>query len=90
MNVAIFHALKPGGVFVVIDHMAPAGTTDAQIDKLHRIDPDVVKREVKAAGFTLEVDSNLLANPADPLSANVFDASIKGRTSQFVLKFRKP
>jgi predicted methyltransferase len=90
MNVAIFHALKPGGVFVVIDHMAPAGTTDAQIDKLHRIDPDMVKREVKAAGFTLEVDSNLLANPADPLSANVFDAGIKGRTSQFVLKFRKP
>jgi predicted methyltransferase len=90
MNAAIFSALKSGGVFVVIDHIAPAGTTDAQIDKLHRIDPEVVKREVKAAGFTLEADSNLLLNPADPLSANVFDASIKGRTSQFVLKFRKP
>lgn len=90
MNAAIFRTLKPGGVFVVIDHIAPAGTTDTQIDKLHRIDPDVVKREVKAAGFTLDVDSDLLENPSDPLSANVFEASIKGRTSQFVLKFHKP
>jgi predicted methyltransferase len=90
MNAAIFRALKPGGVYMVIDHVAPAGTTDAQIDKLHRIDPEVVKREVKAAGFTLEAESNVLLNPADPLSANVFDASIKGHTSQFVLKFRKP
>lgn len=90
MNAAIFKALKPGGVFVVIDHQAPAGTTDAQIDKLHRIDPEVVKREVQAAGFKLEATSELLSNPADPLTANVFDASIKGHTSQFVLKFRKP
>ena len=90
MNAALFSALKPGGVLLVIDHRAPAGTTDAQIDKLHRIDPEVVKREVEAAGFTLEASSDLLANAADPLTANVFDASIKGRTAQFVLKFRKP
>lgn len=90
MNAALFSALKPGGVLLVIDHRAPAGTTDAQIDKLHRIDPEVVTREVEAAGFTLEASSDLLANPADPLTANVFDASIKGRTAQFVLKFRKP
>jgi len=90
MNAALWRALKPGGVLFIIDHQAPAGTTDAQIDKLHRIDPSVVKREVEAAGFILETASDVLVNPADPLSANVFDASIKGRTSQFVLKFRKP
>lgn len=90
MNKAILGALKPGGVYVVIDHRAPAGTTDAEIDKLHRIDPAVVKAEILAAGFTLEADSDLLRNPADPLTANVFDAGIKGHTDQFVMKFRKP
>ncbi len=90
MNKAIYAALKPGGVYVVIDHRAPAGTTDAQIDQLHRIDPAVVKAEILAAGFKLEAESDLLRNPQDPLTANVFDASIKGHTDQFTLKFRKP
>lgn len=90
MNAAIWRALEPGGVFFIIDHRATAGTTDADIGKLHRIDPAVVQREVEAAGFVLETASDVLLNAADPLTANVFDASIKGRTSQFVLKFRKP
>jgi len=90
MNAAIWRALKPGGVFFIIDHRAPAGTTDAEIANVHRIDPAVVQREVEAAGFVLDTASDVLRNAADPLTANVFDASIKGRTSQFVLKFRKP
>ncbi len=89
MNKAAFDALKPGGVYLVIDHNAPAGTTDAQIDKLHRIDPAVVKQEVLAAGFTLAAESDALRNAKDPLTANVFDPSIKGKTDQFVFKFVK-
>ena len=61
-----------------------------QIDKLHRIDPAVVKAEVLAAGFTLEAESDLLRNPADPKTALVFDPAIRGHTDQFIFKFRKP
>lgn len=43
-----------------------------------------------AAGFKFEGQSKLLANPADPRTATVFDKSIRGKTDQFVLKFRKP
>ena len=57
---------------------------------MHRIDIEAVKREVLAAGFVLDAESDILANAADPLTANVFDGSIRGRTSQFMLRFRKP
>jgi predicted methyltransferase len=90
MNQAIFAALKPGGVYFIIDHNGPGVTTVEQIDKLHRIDADLVKREVLAAGFKLEGESDLLRNPADPKDISVFDKSIRGKTDQFVFKFRKP
>ena len=57
---------------------------------LHRIDPEVVKKEVEAAGFKLEGESNVLNNPADAHTDKVFEGSIKGKTDQFILKFRKP
>ncbi len=89
-NKAVFAALKPGGTYLVIDHVAATGATDADVKKLHRIDPAVIIREVESAGFRLEGQSDVLRNPADPHTANVFDASIKGKTDQVVLKFRKP
>lgn len=90
VNAAVFQALKPGGLYVVIDHDAAAGSDLAAADSLHRIDIEAVKREVTAAGFVLDGESDLLAVAADPRTANVFDASIRGRTSQFMLRFRKP
>jgi predicted methyltransferase len=87
---AVFDALKPGGVFVVLDHSGVRGQDDATMAKLHRIDEDIVKREVVAAGFVLEAENDSLRNPADPRTANVFDPSIRGKTDQFVLRFRKP
>ncbi|KZC40458.1 MULTISPECIES: class I SAM-dependent methyltransferase [Rhodanobacter] len=86
----VYDALKPGGLFVVIDHMAPAGSGLADTDTLHRIDPAVVKQEVEAAGFVFDGESDALRNPADPLNAKVFDKSIRGHTDQFVYRFRKP
>ncbi|MEG0819302.1 MAG: methyltransferase, partial [Brevundimonas sp.] len=59
-------------------------------DSLHRIEVDQVKREVEAAGFVLDGASDLLTRPDDPRTANVFDPSIRGKTSQFMLRFRKP
>jgi predicted methyltransferase len=90
MDVAIFKALKPGGVFVVIDHAAKPGTSDTSAGKLHRIDPETVKAQVTAAGFKLEAESKLLANPADARTQIVFAPEIRGHTDQFVLRFRKP
>lgn len=89
-NAAVFKALKPGGLFVIVDHRAPAGSGLAMSDKLHRIDPEAVRREVEAAGFVFDGESELLANPADPRTASVFDAAVRGRTDQFALRFRKP
>ena len=90
MNKAIFDALKPGGVYFVIDHTGPGVKTPEQIDKLHRIDPALVKEQILAAGFKLEAESDLLKNPSDPHTANVFDPAIRGKTDQFILKFVKP
>jgi len=90
LNAAVFKALKPGGLFVIIDHAGLPGTGMKETDTLHRIDVETVKQQVTAAGFKLEAESPLLANPADPKTADVFDKSIRGKTDQFVLKFRKP
>jgi predicted methyltransferase len=84
-------ALKPGGVIVVQDHVAVAGgDAAAVVDALHRIDPAIVKRDFTAAGFTLDAESPILAHPGDDHVLLVFDEKIRGRTDQFVFRFRKP
>ncbi|WP_332639616.1 class I SAM-dependent methyltransferase [Brevundimonas sp.] len=90
VNAAVFAALRPGGRYVVIDHHAAAGSDLSAAHTLHRIDIEAVKREAAAAGFVLDGESDLLASAADPRTANVFDGSIRGRTSQFMLRFKKP
>ena len=88
---AVYAAMKPGGVIGVIDHVAnPNSDTGATVDKLHRIDPNVVKADFKRAGFVLVGSSNLLRNPADDHNSLVFDPKIKGKTDRFIFKFKKP
>ncbi len=89
-DTAIFNALKPGGVFMVIDHASLPGASATAPTTLHRIDPATVKAQVEAAGFKLEAESPILKNPADPHTEKVFAPDIRGHTDQFVLKFRKP
>jgi predicted methyltransferase len=86
----VFEALKPGGVFVVLDHVATAGSGMNGPQRLHRIDPEIVKAEVTAAGFKFDGESKVLANPADDHSKMVLDPAILGKTDQFILRFRKP
>jgi predicted methyltransferase len=88
LNAKIFKALKPGGIFFIVDHNAAPGSGTRDTEKLHRIDPEIIRKEVKAAGFELVEDSKLLANPEDDHSKMVF--ADRGRTDQVVLKFRKP
>jgi predicted methyltransferase len=90
LNRTVYRLLKPGGVYIVIDHAAPAGSGMADTDTLHRIDPAVVKKQVMAAGFKFDGESKLLRNPADPHTILVFDKSIRGKTDQFAYRFRKP
>ncbi|HEY6823193.1 MAG TPA: hypothetical protein VI195_02040 [Steroidobacteraceae bacterium] len=90
INRAIFAALKPGGTYLVVDHAAAAGSGTRDTNTLHRIDEETVKQEVTAAGFRLAGESEVLHNKADPHTAKVFDAEIKGHTDQFMLKFKKP
>jgi predicted methyltransferase len=90
VNKAIFNALKPGGLYVIIDHAGRPGTGYSEMNTLHRIEESVVKDELKQAGFVLEAESDVLRNPADPRDKIVFDPSIRGKTDQFVLVFKKP
>ncbi len=90
INAEVFKSLKPGGVFLIVDHAATAGSGIGAADTLHRIDIAAVKSEVEAAGFKLAAESSMLATSADTHTANVFDPVIRGKTDQFVLKFVKP
>jgi predicted methyltransferase len=87
----LYAAMKPGAVVVVEDHVAPANVdTSATVDKLHRIDPAVVKRDFAKAGFVFDAESRVLAHPDDDHTKLVFDDSIRGKTDQFVYRFKKP
>jgi len=86
----IYRITKPGGAFVVIDHWAEAGAPETTGNDLHRIDRAIVVSMAEAAGFTLEAESDFLANPEDPRTIAVFDPAIRGHTDQFALRFRKP
>jgi predicted methyltransferase len=89
-NKAVFAALKPGGVYVVLDHVAAAGSGIGATETLHRIDPARVKADVLAAGFKLDAESSILANTSDDHTKNVFDPSVRGHTDQFLYRFKKP
>lgn len=90
INRMLFAALKPGGALVIIDHTAVDGSDLTVTDTLHRIDQATLRREVEAAGFVFEEESQVLRNPADNRTLRVFEGDIRGHTDQFVLRFRKP
>jgi predicted methyltransferase len=87
---ALFDALKPGGVYIVIDHAGRTGTGYSEMNTLHRIEEPVVIKALTDAGFVLDAQSDVLRNPADTRALLVFDPSIRGKTDQFMLRFRKP
>lgn len=93
LNKAVFAALKKGGVYGIVDHSAPAGSGTRDTETLHRIDEDVVKKEVLAAGFKLDGESELLRNPDDKRDWNSSPKAAgekRGTSDRFTLRFIKP
>jgi len=87
---AVYDALKPGGIFFILDHQGASDLTDDQIAKMHRINRDVVVREVTSVGFKLVDEGNFLRRPADDHTLPIFDKAIRYHTDQYALKFVKP
>ena len=86
----LYAALKPGGVLLVVDHVANDDPGFAAPNALHRIDPAAARKELESVGFVFDGELNVLRNPEDPHTANVFDPAVRGHTDQFVYRFRKP
>lgn len=89
-NRSLFNALRPGGVLLVADHAAADDAPTDVTRTLHRIPPARVRGELEAAGFVFEAESLVLRNPADAHNERVFEGDIRGRTDQFMMRFRKP
>jgi predicted methyltransferase len=93
MNKAVFDALRPGGVYAIVDSSAADGSGERDTETLHRIDEEVVKREVAAAGFKLDGESDVLRNPDDKRDWNSSPREAgarRGTSDRFVLRFVKP
>lgn len=89
MNTKVFDSLKPGGIYLVVDHVANPDTANAP-DTVHRIDPAVLRREIEAAGFKYDGESPALRKPTDDHTLMVMNPAIRGKTDQIIYKFRKP
>ncbi len=89
MNRKVYDALKPGGIYVVVDHVANRETVDAP-NTVHRMDPVLIRREIEAAGFKYDGESSALRKPADDHTLMVMNPAIRGKTDQIIYRFRKP
>ena len=90
MNRRVYAALKPGGVYGIIDHAAAPGSGTSATEALHRIDKQFVIDEVEDAGFELAAEAYYLRNPADSHTVMIFDPSQRGQTDRFILRFERP
>jgi predicted methyltransferase len=86
----ILRVLKPGGVFIAMDHAANAGAPNSIAQTTHRVDPATVLAAAKAAGLQYVDKNGILANPSDDRTKPVFDATIRRHTDQFLFRFKKP
>ncbi|MEZ5920652.1 MAG: methyltransferase domain-containing protein [Parvularculaceae bacterium] len=86
----IYRILKPGGAFVVIDHLAVDDAPASTGNTLHRANMNIVADLATKAGFAPETESLFLNNAEDDRTKSVFDESIRGKTSQFAIRYRKP
>lgn len=86
----VYDAMKPGAVLGIVDHVAAPGSPAETGGTLHRIDPQLIRRDMRDAGFVFDGQSGILRNPEDDHSRNVFDPTVRNRTDKVVMRFRKP
>jgi predicted methyltransferase len=86
----VMRILKPGGIFIILDHAAAPGSPHATGGSVHRIDPEIVKGLAAGAGFRLIEQSDILRNPNDRYELSVFDPMVRRKTDRFLLKYQKP
>jgi len=82
-------ALKSGGKLLLVDHVAPDGSGNSLTQEIHRIEPAFARADIESNGFSLVATSDVLRNPDDPRTANVFTKDIRGKTDRFVMLFEK-
>lgn len=85
----IRRAVKPGGVFLIVDHSARAGTGNSAANELHRIDEQYAIKDIESHGFKLDRKWDGLRNPDDDRSKAVFDPAVRGKTDRFVHVYRR-
>jgi predicted methyltransferase len=93
MNAAVYAALRPGGLYGIVDHSARAGDGATAVKTFHRIEEHLVREEIEAAGFTLIAEADFLRNPADTRDWNDAPSAAgdrRGTSDRFVLLFAKP
>lgn len=82
----VYADLKPGGTFIVIDHVGIAGQDNKMF---HRIELAQAKAVLTKAGFKIDAESDLLKNPKDDHTKGVRDPSVAGHTDQFLIRAKK-
>ncbi|MBI4522183.1 MAG: class I SAM-dependent methyltransferase [Deltaproteobacteria bacterium] len=87
LNKNVFAALKPGGVYGIVDHSAAEGSGDRFANSLHRIDKQLVIKEVTQAGFVLVKEGEMLRRPDD--TRDFSTTKVRGKDDRFVLYFEK-
>lgn len=85
----IYTALKPDGIFAIIDHCSEPGVGIRDVSSKHRIDPEFVIEDLLAAGFTVDATSDLLSNLEDDHTLSVFDPAIRSHSDRFIISFSK-
>ena len=89
LNTAVFAALKPGGVYGIIDH-TKRHMEAFSAETWRRTDPVQIIKEAVAAGFEFVDYSDLHARPEDGLEFDSEHKSLVNETDRYTLKFRKP
>lgn len=85
----LVHALKRGGIVLLIDDSAKAGRGNADASSLHRIEEAFARQDFEKRGLKVVASSDLLRRADDPREQISYKEPMLGKTDRFVLVFRK-
>jgi predicted methyltransferase len=85
----LVRALKPGGVLLLVDHSAKAGSGNTAASSLHRIEESYAIKDFESRGLKVIAKSDLLRRADDPRDQISYKGPALGKTDRFALVFRK-